>query len=146
MRQRRVCGPPWRRELRPRPSPAWWRLSAGRAICWKGPTVHLPRAPVIRPVVAAKTGTVEAVDTRAVGLAVIGLGGGRSRPQDDIDPRVGFTGLIRPGDRLNRGDPIGMVHAADDAAADRAEAALRSAYRIGEATPMERVAIIDRLG
>lgn len=112
----------------------------------EGADRHLPRAPVIRPVVAAKNGTVEAVDTRAVGLAVIGLGGGRSRPQDDIDPRVGFTGLIRPGDRLNRGDPIGMVHAADDAAADRAEVALRSAYRIGEATPMERLAIIDRLG
>ncbi len=74
---------------------------------------HLPRAKVVRPVAAENAGTVEAVDTRAVGLAVIGLGGGRTRPQDDIDPRVGFSDLARPGDRLGIGDPLGTVHAAD---------------------------------
>ncbi|MFX7996913.1 hypothetical protein ABTK59_20240 [Acinetobacter baumannii] len=31
---------------------------------------------------------------------MIDLGGGRTRPQDSIDPSVGFTGLVRPGDRV----------------------------------------------
>ncbi|KQT53467.1 thymidine phosphorylase [Methylobacterium sp. Leaf456] len=107
---------------------------------------HLPRAPVVRPVAAEHAGTVEAVDTRAVGLAVIGLGGGRTRPQDDIDPRVGFSGLVRPGDRLGAGDPLGTVHAADAAAAERAAVALRAAYRIGETVPAAREAVIERVG
>ncbi|MFF8798759.1 MULTISPECIES: thymidine phosphorylase [unclassified Methylobacterium] len=110
------------------------------------PDKHLPRAAVVRPVTAGKAGLVERVDTRAVGLAVIGLGGGRTRPQDAIDPSVGFTGLVRPGDRLAAGDPIALVHAADEAAAGRAEAALRAAYRIGTASPVACEAVMERLG
>ena len=107
---------------------------------------HLPRAPVVRPVAAETEGTVAGVDTRAVGLAVIDLGGGRTRPQDDIDPRVGFSGLARPGDRLGAGDPLGIVHAADEATAERAVGALRAAYRVGATAPAAREAIIGRLG
>ncbi|HEV2545643.1 MAG TPA: thymidine phosphorylase [Methylobacterium sp.] len=107
---------------------------------------YLPRAPVVRPVTAQASGVVERIETRAVGLAVIGLGGGRTRPQDAIDPRVGFTGLARPGDRLAKGDPIGLVHAADEAAAARAETVLRDAYRIGGEAPSARKPVVERLG
>ena len=104
------------------------------------PEAHLPAAPVRRRVEAP--GTVASVATRQVGLAVIALGGGRTRPQDDIDPAVGLTDLARPGDA---GGLLGIVHAADEAGADRAEAALRAAYRMGEAPP-ERPAVIERVG
>ncbi len=33
------------------------------------------------------------IDTRAVGMAVVALGGGRTRPQDSIDHSVGLTDL-----------------------------------------------------
>ncbi|TXN43298.1 thymidine phosphorylase [Methylobacterium sp. WL7] len=104
------------------------------------PARYLPAAPVRRPV--RQDGVVAGIDTRAIGLAVIGLGGGRTRPEDAIDPRVGFTDLAGPGDAAGQ---IGIVHAADEAAADRAEAALRAAYRIGAAPP-GRPAIIERVG
>ncbi|MDV2983165.1 UNVERIFIED_CONTAM: thymidine phosphorylase [Methylobacteriaceae bacterium AG10] len=107
---------------------------------------HLPRAPVVRPVTAERAGIVEGVETRAIGLAVIGLGGGRTRPQDAIDGRVGFTGLARPGDRVEPGDPLGTVHAADEAAAERAATALQAAYRIGTVGPTPREAVMERLG
>ena len=61
-------------------------------------------------------GTVAGIATRALGLAVIGLGGGRTRPEDPVDPRVGFTDLAGPG---SSGGLLGIVHAADEAAADR---------------------------
>lgn len=112
----------------------------------EAPERHLPAAPVIRVVAAGTGGLVEAVDTRAIGLAVIGLGGGRTRPQDDIDPRVGFSELVRPGDRLDPDTPLGLVHAADEAAAEQAAAALRAAYRIGGTAPVAREAIIERVG
>jgi thymidine phosphorylase len=112
----------------------------GPADLLERPAAHLPAAPVRREVRAQ--GTVAAVATREVGLAVIGLGGGRTRPQDDIDPRGGFTDLARPGDASGL---LGIVHAADEAAADWAEAALRAAYRMGE-PPAERAAVIERVG
>jgi thymidine phosphorylase len=112
----------------------------GPADLLEQPARYLPAAPVRRSV--RQDGTVAAIDTRAIGLAVIGLGGGRTRPEDAIDPRVGFTDLAGPGDASGQ---LGIVHAADEAAADRAEAALRAAYRIGAAPP-GRPAIIERVG
>ena len=111
----------------------------------EAPERYLKRAPVVRPVTAPRSGVVERIETRAIGLAVIDLGGGRTRPQDSIDPSVGFTGLVRPGDRVEKGDPIGMVHAADEASAALAESALRSAYRIGM-VPDACEPVVERLG
>jgi thymidine phosphorylase len=101
------------------------------------PARHLPAAPVRRPV--HQDGTVAGIATRALGLAVIELGGGRTRPEDRIDPRVGVTDLAGPG---SSGGLLGIVHAADEVSAERAEAALRRAYRMGE-TPVERPAVIE---
>ena len=99
------------------------------------PEESLPRAPVIRDVTVPQAGPVAAIDTRAVGLAVVALGGGRRRDGDRIDPSVGFSYLARPGQTVGPGAPIARVHAADAAAADAASDRLRAAFRIGEAPP-----------
>jgi len=92
---------------------------------------YLPVAPVQRDVLPDSAGDVGRIDTRAVGLAVVALGGGRRREGDVIDPRVGFTGLATMGDPVGPSHPLGRVHAADEAGADAAAATLRAAYRIG---------------
>ena len=94
---------------------------------------HLPKAPVVREVFAAGPGTVARIDTRAIGVAVVELGGGRARASDTIDPSVGFTELAGLGARVDAGRPIGVVHSRDEASAERAAAALRAAYGTGEA-------------
>ena len=106
---------------------------------------HLPAAPHTRVVTAESAGFVAQVATRDLGLAVIALGGGRTRPQDSIDPSVGLTGLKRVGARIERGEPLAMIHARDAASAERAELALRAAYRIGEAEPAEGPVILERI-
>ncbi|MCJ2035281.1 thymidine phosphorylase [Methylobacterium sp. J-068] len=106
---------------------------------------HLAPAPVIRVVAAETSGFVASVETRDLGLAVIGLGGGRTRPQDAIDPSVGLTGLPRLGAPIERGHPLATIHARDEASADRAEATLRAAYRIGETAPAQTPAILERI-
>lgn len=106
---------------------------------------HLPAARHVRVVTAESAGFVTQVATRDLGLAVIGLGGGRTRPQDAIDASVGLTGLARAGARIERGAPLATIHASDAAHADRAEAALRAAYLIGEAAPMEGPVILERI-
>ncbi|MEX2518049.1 MAG: thymidine phosphorylase [Paracoccaceae bacterium] len=92
---------------------------------------HLPKAPVVRDVVTEGDGFVTAIDARAIGLAVIGLGGGRGRASDLIDPSVGFDQLAGIGAAAGPGAPIARVHAADASAADAAAAALIAAYTIG---------------
>ncbi len=109
-------------------------------------TAYLATAPVIREVFADGEGVVTAIDTRAVGVAVIELGGGRRRSTDAIDPRVGFDQLAGLGAYAAPGASLGRVHAADDAAAERAAAALRAAYALGEAAPAVSEIVLARIG
>jgi thymidine phosphorylase len=95
------------------------------------PEKHLPSAAVIRPVFAGRAGPVTAIDTRAIGVAVVALGGGRARASDAIDPSVGFTDLAGLGESAGPERPLGIVHAASETAADAAAAALIAACEIG---------------
>jgi thymidine phosphorylase len=97
----------------------------------KAPT-YLAKAPIVRPIFAEGDGVVAAIDTRSIGLAVVELGGGRVRASDAIDPSVGFTALAGLGATVDGGSPLAVVHAADEAAAERAAERIRSAYRLGE--------------
>ena len=78
------------------------------------PTGTLPAAPVVRP------GVVTSMETEGIGLASGGLGAGRTRKGDAIDPAVGIVIRAKIGDRLEAGQPIGEVHARDDDAARHA--------------------------
>jgi len=109
------------------------------------PEKYLKTASVVRDVFANTSGTVAAIDTRAVGLAVVELGGGRLRPSDAIDPSVGFTKLAGLGDKVGREAPLAVVHAKDEAAAAGAAQALRAAYTLGAAPP-ENPTVYERTG
>lgn len=106
---------------------------------------YLPRAPVQRVVEATGDGFVTAVATREVGLAVVALGGGRTRPQDAVDHAVGITGLLPVGAAVARGDPIAIVHARTDDAAGAGVRALNAAYVIGKSKPPRQKAVIRRI-
>ena len=106
------------------------------------PHLHLDMAPVTREVLALNAGVVTAIDTRALGLAVVALGGGRTRPQDEIDPAVGLTQLAGIGMRVEPGTPLGVVHARDQGRAKAAAARLRAAYTIGENVPSRRHGLV----
>jgi thymidine phosphorylase len=110
----------------------------------QNPDRHLASAPVTVAVAPDGEGTVSAIDTRAIGVAVVTLGGGRTRPADPIDPAVGFTALAGLGERVDGERPLGIVHARDQASAAAAATALRAAYRFGEA-PARGPAVIERI-
>ncbi len=98
----------------------------------ENPGRHLASAPITRAVEPHRPGIVAAIDTRAVGLAVVALGGGRTRPEDPVDPGVGLTELAGIGRWAGQGKPLAVVHARDGAAADRAAEAVRRAYSIAD--------------
>ncbi len=106
---------------------------------------YLVPAPVVVRVPAEQDGVVAGYETRALGLAVIELGGGRRQASDSIDARVGLSQIAPLGTRVSAGDPLALVHAADEEAAAQAVAAVQAACRVAEnATP--GVLVLGRVG
>jgi len=89
-------------------------------------------APIIRDVFTADLGVVCGINTKAVGMAVVVLGGGRRNPSDKIDYDVGFDRLAGIGDKISKNQPIARIHARDEASAKEASARLVEAYQIGK--------------
>jgi pyrimidine-nucleoside phosphorylase len=104
----------------------------------------LPRAPIIRTVPAPRPGFVHMVRAREVAAAAMALGAGRERKDDPVDHAVGVVCRAKRGDRVEGGEELAEIHARDDAAAEAAEAALLSAYELGE-EPDPRPLVLDVL-
>ncbi len=118
----------------------------GPADFMEKPEKHLQTAPVLRPATPERAGTVTRIDTRAVGIAVVALGGGRMRAADAIDHSVGLTKLAGLGAAVGPDAPLAIVHARDEAAAARAEASLRMAYVLGDTAPSTAAVVYERIG
>ncbi len=106
---------------------------------------HLPVAPVVVDIFPETDGIVETIDTAAVGMAVVSLGGGRLREGDVLDLSVGFSGLAGIGGSVSGGQPLAQVHAADTESADRAALAIRAAYRVTETGAVPAPLIQERI-
>jgi pyrimidine-nucleoside phosphorylase len=109
------------------------------------PVAILPRAPIRERVEAARSGIVQRVEPRVIGRAIIALGGGRTKVDDEVDPAVGIVLHVRPGSRVERGQPIATVHARDELGRQAAESALREAITLGDSAPRPRPLISHRI-
>ncbi|WP_189338045.1 thymidine/pyrimidine-nucleoside phosphorylase [Halomonas elongata] len=107
----------------------------GPADLLDAPERHLPVAPVVRPVLAPHAGHLRGLDTRALGMTVVELGGGRRQPGEAIDHAVGLADIAELGSKLDVGQPLATLHARSHAEADQAERQLLDAIEIGEACP-----------
>jgi thymidine phosphorylase len=96
-------------------------------------------APVVRHFLSPVGGYVRSIDCGAVGEAVLHLGGGRLRKEDQIDPAVGVVLSVCVGSPVQAGDVLFTVHAGSEAGADRAEASLGAAFEISQGL----VAVVD---
>ncbi len=92
----------------------------------------LPEASVIQEIPAPRDGFVTAIDGEALGLAVVALGGGRQVESDVIDPAVGFSNILRLGDKVAKGMPLAVVHSAREGAAKQAAQSVNAAITIGD--------------
>ncbi len=106
---------------------------------------YLPKAPVNIPVPAPRKGYVGATATRDIGLAVVALGGGRTRPEDKVDHAVGLTALAPVGAEIGEGEPLAMVHARSKDAAEQAAAQVRAAYAIVDKKPTAQKSVMRRV-
>lgn len=109
------------------------------------PRDRLPSAPVRMPILPAEPGWVARIDARALGLAVLRLGGGRTRPGAAIDPAVGLAEVAAPGEAVGADRPLCIVHARSEADADAIRPALQEAFGIAEAAPLPAPLLLDRI-
>jgi thymidine phosphorylase len=109
------------------------------------PDAHLARAALVRDVQAPSAGFVAAIETRALGLAVVALGGGRAVAGAGIDPAVGLTDLAGIGENVGQHRPLCRVHARNEADAEAALAVVQRAFTIAETAPALRPPVIDRI-
>ena len=106
---------------------------------------YLPDAPMVRPVGAPASGFLAAIDARAIGWTVVGLGGGRQSAGDRIDPAVGLSGLPEPGDYIESNAPLAVVHAADETHWQRAAAEVVAAITLTANEPEPAAAVLERI-
>ena len=117
----------------------------GPADLLQNPEEYLPRAEVIAPVYPGTSGYIATMDVRAIGNAIVQLGGGRSRTTDTIDYSVGLTEVAGPGDRVDATTPIALVHAPDKASADATARRVLEAISIQDSTLPSGSTILKRL-
>lgn len=99
---------------------------------------HLPKAPIVRDVVATEPGYVSSMQTRDIGVAVVEMGGGRRTREDEIDHAVGLSNLVSIGTKIEAGDRLFTVHANDEAMFEKTKSSVLAAIEISGEKPGER--------
>ncbi|MDX1481452.1 MAG: thymidine phosphorylase [Woeseiaceae bacterium] len=117
----------------------------GPADFMERPDDYLPVAPLRLPAASERAGYLAEVDGLRFGNAIIELGGGRRRVDDELDLSVGFSEVVPVGTRLAAGDPLAVVHAADEASARAAVRNLREACTLSEEPPSARPVVREVL-
>ncbi|MGC6693168.1 thymidine phosphorylase, partial [Burkholderia pseudomallei] len=105
----------------------------------KGPTdfvenysKYLPTAMLSKAVYADTEGFVSAMDTRALGMAVVSMGGVRRQASDIIDYSVGFSEMVGLRDSVDAQRPLGVAHGKDEEIWQEAAEAGNAAVRLEE--------------
>lgn len=111
----------------------------------ENPSRYLASAPVILPVPAARSGWLTSCATRDLGMVVVELGGGRTKPSDAINPAVGISDILPLGARVEKGEPIAVIHAASREDAERAIKRMEDCYGIADSAPEIAGPILERI-
>jgi pyrimidine-nucleoside phosphorylase len=112
----------------------------------QGASVPLKLTPAAHTsiVPALKDGVICKVNTEDIGWAVIALGGGRRKAGQAIDHAVGFTGLLKLGQKVKKGDPLCTVHHSDpDVAAVIKD--MQAAFLIGDAPVKTGPMVVEKI-
>ncbi|HET9468315.1 MAG TPA: thymidine phosphorylase [Vicinamibacterales bacterium] len=106
---------------------------------------RMPRAPEEHVMRADADGFVTQLDAGLIGRAVVVLGGGRDKVEDEIDPAVGIMIAATVGDAVRAGDPVLRVQYRSEERLEDAQPLLSDAMRIGEAPPPRTPLVIDEV-
>jgi pyrimidine-nucleoside phosphorylase len=75
---------------------------------------RLPKARFVETIPSPESGYLSHIDARTIGEASVALGAGRAKKSDPVDHAVGFEVLHKVGERVEKGQPLVVVHANDE--------------------------------
>jgi thymidine phosphorylase len=96
---------------------------------------YLPQAAHTKPIFAPQAGYVTAMDTRAIGVSIIKLKGGRSVPDEKLDLATGYSEFTQIGDYVDEKTPLAVVHYQDEAQFAAAKQDILQAVTISDEKP-----------
>ncbi len=96
---------------------------------------YLPKAAHQKPIFAEKSGYVSAMDTRAVGLSIIELKGGRTVPGESLDLATGYSEFAQIGDYVDGSKPLAIVHYQSEEQYEKARKNILTAITITDTKP-----------
>jgi pyrimidine-nucleoside phosphorylase len=106
---------------------------------------RLPAAPWRQLITTDRSGFLTSLDAELVGRASVGLGAGRDRVEDPVDPAVGIKVIAKPGDELRAGDAVLELHYRDRGRLDQAIALATRAIQIGDERPAATPLIVGEV-
>lgn len=109
------------------------------------PEKYLAEAAVIKPLYAEHAGYVNAMQTRNLGLAIIGLKGGRIRSDQQLDYATGFSEFCQIGDYVDNQKPLCFIHAQTEEDWNRTAAEIKANIKISETVPAQAPTIIEKI-
>lgn len=96
---------------------------------------YLPTAVLSKAVYAPQAGIITQMDTRALGMSVVTLGGGRRKATDPIDYSVGLSEIAALGSKVDTQTPLAIIHANSEKSWEDAAKEVRAAMIIGDKAP-----------
>ena len=105
-----------------------------------------PQAAHTQTVTASESGWLSRLEARAVGVAAWRLGAGRARKEDPVSAAAGVICLAKPGDRVERGQPVLELRGDDPDRFGRAREALTGAIEISGRRPAIGPRVLELIG
>jgi len=104
---------------------------------------RLPKARLVKPVPAPRSGYLAGLDAAETGRAVLELGGERRRKEDPIDHSVGVIVHYKVGELVQKETPLFTIYANDPAQMEAARERLLAAHTFSD-TPIQRPPLFYR--
>ena len=101
----------------------------------------LPKASYVDKIMASKSGFVQSIQTRNLGLILIELGGGRKQINDKINYSVGYENVIDVGTFVDTSSPLVTVHASSKDVFEKVKNHIQLCFKISE-DKVDRLATI----
>jgi pyrimidine-nucleoside phosphorylase len=97
------------------------------------------------PIIATNSGFIHAIDSRAIGYALVRIKAGRMKTTDLLDYSAGALLYPKIGDQVTAGDTIGILHCNDEIQGREVLRMIQDAYSISEAVKEKEELIYEIL-
>ena len=95
--------------------------------------------------VSASDGYVTNIDPLELGYASMGLGAGRQRTDDEVDPGAGVRLHVQVGDRVEAGDELATLYTSKRARLGPTKDRVAASFRVGKRRPPVRSRVIETI-